>query len=109
MHRRRGGWGGGDGKHKRPNLPPPLFPGTAFCAGMSAFGFLFMAVLAGLLRRDYQYLGEWYEPKSAGDHVPPYDAQRAAAVANCWRVAWMYAATGAASVAGMAWHRARGR
>ena len=76
---------------------------------MSAFGFLFMAVLASLLRRDYPYLGEWYEPKSAGDHVPSYEAQRSAAISNCWRVAWMYAATGAASLAGVAYHRARAR
>lgn len=47
----------------------------------------------------YRYLGEWYEPKSAGDHVPSYEAQRKAAVSNCWRVAWMYAACGATSAA----------
>jgi hypothetical protein len=76
---------------------------------MSAFGFLFMAMLASLLRRDYPYLGEWYEPKGSADHVPSYDSQRAAAAANCWRVAWMYAATGALSAAGVAYHRARAR
>ncbi len=49
-----------------------------------------------------RYLGEWYEPKTGGaDHVPSYEAQRKAAVANCWKVAWMYAACGAASAAAL--------
>lgn len=50
----------------------------------------------------HRYLGEWYEPKAAGDRVPSYDAQRRAAVSNCWKVAWMYAACGAASAAALA-------
>ena len=81
---------------------------------MSVFGCLFMLMMASLLRHDYPYLGEWYEPRSAGGggdkgHVPPYDDQRAAAAALCGRVALMYAATGAASLVGVAWHRARAR
>ena len=53
-------------------------------------------------KKKLRYHGEWYEPKSAGDHVPSYDAQRRAAVSNCWKVAWMYAACGAASAAALA-------
>ena len=38
-----------------PSTPPLLtVPGTAFCAGMSVFGWLFMATMASLIRRDYQ-------------------------------------------------------
>ena len=50
-----------------------------------------------------RYLGEWYEPKAAGGE--PLDEQRRAAAANCAKVAWMYAATGAASALGLAYHR----
>jgi hypothetical protein len=60
--------------------------------------------LTTLKKKNSRYLGEWYEPKAigGGEHVPSYEAQRKAAVSNCWKVAWMYAACGAASAAALA-------
>jgi hypothetical protein len=68
-----------------------------------------MGLLAHLIHTDYPYLGEWYEPKGGGEHVPSYDTQRATAAALCRRVAWMYALAGGASALGVAYHRVRAR
>ena len=76
---------------------------------MSVFGWLFMATMASLIRRDYQYLGEWFEPPGSSPHAPSYADQRAAAAANCARVAWLYFGLAVVCVGARVVGRARGR
>lgn len=59
--------------------------GSLACAMISAFGALFLAMMAILLANDYPYLGEWF------DRAAPYPDQRDRAVSGTWLVAFVYA------------------
>lgn len=61
-----------------------------FCAGLSAFGVFFMTMLGVLIRHNYQFIGEWYEPEP-GHHAPTQEQQDAASK-NCFLVAGIYLA-----------------
>lgn len=61
-----------------------------FCAGLSAFGVFFMTMLGVLIRHNYQFIGEWYEPEG-GRHAPTLEQQDAASK-NCFLVAGIYLA-----------------
>jgi len=72
------------------NLASPQKTSTVctFCAGLSAFGVFFMTLLGVLIRRNYQFIGEWYEPEP-GHHAPTLEQQDAASK-NCFLVAGIY-------------------
>ncbi|KAK9832511.1 hypothetical protein WJX81_003536 [Elliptochloris bilobata] len=76
--------------------------GTGFCLGLSTFGTLFMGVMAVLLKRDYQYLGEWYD--TAEPNHPSYEEQRDNALNMCWTVAAVYGGFAVASALGMCYY-----
>jgi len=59
-----------------------------FCAGLSAFGVVFMTGLGVLIRHNYQFIGEWYEAEPG--HGAPTGEQRDAASSNCFLVAGIY-------------------
>ncbi|KAL3155381.1 hypothetical protein ABBQ38_010940 [Trebouxia sp. C0009 RCD-2024] len=84
--------------------------GTMGCGLLSIFGAVFMAALAILIGKDYDYLGEWFdlsklEPGS--DPTAVYAEQRAAAIHNCWAVGGIYLALAVVCGLGMVYHKLR--
>ncbi|GAX74492.1 hypothetical protein CEUSTIGMA_g1941.t1 [Chlamydomonas eustigma] len=62
--------------------------GCTFCAGMSVFGAIFMAILGICIKANYPYVGEWYMP--IGDRGSPTQAQIDQASGNCFIVMGIY-------------------
>lgn len=58
--------------------------GSLACALISAFGSIFLAIMAILLANDYPFLGEWYSREE------PYPEQRDKAVHGAWLICAVY-------------------
>jgi hypothetical protein len=58
--------------------------GSLACTLISAFGSIFLAVLAILIQNDYPFLGEWYIKDM------PYPEQRDKAAHGAWLICAVY-------------------
>lgn len=63
-------------------------PCCTFCAMVSVFGTFFMFLLGILIKNNYQFIGEWYEPEE-GKHAPS-EEQISKASTSCFIVGGMY-------------------
>ncbi|KFM27348.1 hypothetical protein F751_4618 [Auxenochlorella protothecoides] len=83
--------------------------GSVFGLAVSAFGIAFLSFLAILIRNDYPYVGEWFEPKGEGGEPPvPIAEQRAAAEHGLWVAVAIYAVLLIISSLSVCLHRVRG-
>lgn len=77
--------------------------GTMGCGILAVFGAVFLAAMAILISKDYDYLGEWFDASTEA----LYENQRSEAVKNCWTVAGIYLAIAVLCGIGMVYHKLR--
>eukprot|EP00798_Chlamydomonas_sp_ICE-L_P003804 gene3804-13874_t len=62
--------------------------GCTFCSMISIFGACFMFFLGCVIKANYPYVGEWYEPEAG--RGSPNELQIATAAKNCFIVMGIY-------------------
>ena len=77
-------------------------------AGFSAFGVLFLSLLAILIKSGYPYVGEWYTKEGAdGQAALPLADQQELVVSALWQAVFVYLVLGGLSMVGLAVHKIR--
>jgi hypothetical protein len=72
-------------------------------AGFSAFGVLFLSLLAILIKSGYPYVGEWYTTEGlGGKSALPLADQQESVVRAIWQAVFVYLVLGGLSMIGLA-------
>ena len=84
--------------------PTMLSAGTLMAlAGFSAFGVLFLSLLAILIKSGYPYVGEWYTTEGVdGKSALPLADQQESVVSALWQAVFVYLVLGGLSMIGLA-------